>query len=298
MRNVMRAGLIVAAFALLLAGTAFAQESAVSELSRTMVGDAAGAYQVWNVDLPANTDVTLTLSHWPCNTGPAIGIEVWGADGLMGMSSEKDACTQELSWNTGDGGPAEIKAYNYLPGVGTWWSMSATGLTLPGATAPMAAEPAAEGEMAAEAAPAEGEMAAEAAPAEGEMAKEAAPAEGEMAAEAAPVEAAAAPAAGTVSVDNAVLYGTEGGGIMKYDFLAEGGKTYDVTMTYGSPLGGTWPGVGIKVWGLSGLVATGSSDGVHATASFTAGGNDQYTVEVYNYHPGLPIFYSLEVVPQ
>ncbi len=133
-------------------------------------------------------------------------------------------------------------------------------------------------------------MAKEAAPAMAAM-----PAEGEMAKEAAP---AMAPAAGSVAVDNAVLYGTEGGGITKYDFVAEAGKTYDVTMTYASPNGGTWPGVGFNVWGLSGLVATGATDGVQSTASFTADGNDMYTVEVYNYHPGVPIFYALTVAPQ
>lgn len=281
MRNVIRVGFIVAVSVLLISGTALAQFDTPSELSGTMVGDRGGAYQVWNVELPASSDVTLTLSHWPCNTGNAIGVEVWGANGLIGRSRQQDACSQTVSFNTGTGGAAEIKAYNYLSGVGTWWSLSATGMALPGGMAPKPA-PAVEPAAAEAAAPA----------AEGEMAAAAAPAP-------APAPAAPmAPAAGAVNVDNAVLYGTEGGGIMKYDFMVVGGTTYDATLTYASPNGGNWPGVGFTVWGPTGLVAKGSGGVGQASASFTAGGNDMYTVEVHNYHPGVPVFYALSVAAQ
>ena len=65
--------------------------------------------------------------------GDAVGIAVWSPSGQLGASEQKDACTQELAWNTGAGGPAEIKLYNYLAGVGTWWTMTSTGMALPGA---------------------------------------------------------------------------------------------------------------------------------------------------------------------
>ena len=278
----MRVGALVLAASLVVSVSALAAE-ATSTASGTMVGDVGGAFQTWNVTLPKETDVTLTLNHWPCNTGDAIGIEVWDPSGLQGMSAQKDACTQELAWKTGAGGPAEIKMYNYLAGVGTWWMMTSTGFALPGGAAPVP--------MAAAAKPAEAAVMVEAAkPAEAVVVTEAAQ----------PVVAAPAPkpAAGMLSMDNVVLYGDPGGGIQKYDLMVTQGTKYDAKLVFASPNGGTWPGVGFNVWGPDGLVATSdvTEPGV-AEATFTAGGNDKYYVEVYNYHGGVPIFYALDVKP-
>lgn len=289
MRRLMRVGVLVLVASLVVSMTALAAETeAKSEVSGTMVGDVGGAFQTWNVTLPKDTDVTLTLNHWPCNTGDAIGLEVWGPAGLMGQSMQKDACTQELAWKTAAGGPAEIKMYNYLAGVGTWWQMMSTGVALPGAMAPMApaapvaaAEPKADTTTAAAAKPAAETVTA---------AKPAA----ETTVAAKPV----APAAGTLSVDNAVLYGDPGGGIMKYDLMVKKDTPYDATLVFASPNGGTWPGVGFKVWGPDGLVTTGKSGSPGmVSAKFTPGGDDKYYVEVYNYHGGVPVFYSLDVKP-
>jgi hypothetical protein len=289
MRILMRAGALVLAASLVVSMTAMAAETpAKSEVSGTMVGDVGGAYQTWNVTLPKSTDVTLTLNHWPCNTGDAIGIEVWGPSGNLGMSEQKDACTQELAWNTGAGGPAEVKAFNYLAGVGTWWMLTSTGFTLPGATAPkpVAEKPAAE----------TAEMAKPAAAAVTTTAAKPAAEAAEKPAVAAKPATQAAP--GMLSVNNVVLYGTEGGGIQKYDLMVKKGTTYNAVMDFASPNGGTWPGVGFKVWGPDGLVAESQADEPgQARATFTAGGDDKYYVEAYNYHSGVPIFYALSVKP-
>lgn len=278
---------MVAAASVLLAGTALAQDMATKtvEVSGTMVGNTGGAFQSWNVDLPKNTAVSLNLAHWPCNTGDAVGFEVWTAAGLAGRSHEKDACNQALAWNTGDGGKAEVKLYNYLPDVGTWWNMSATGMTLPGAMAPVVAmAPATTSTtMAATTTTAAAAAAPTTTTTTTAPAKAAAP-------------AAMAPAAGGVMVDNAVLYGDAGGAYAKYDFMVKNGQKYDVMLQASSPNGGSWPAVGFGVFGPTGQVAAASVDASGmASTSFTATGNDKYTVSVYNYHTGVPMFYHLEV---
>jgi hypothetical protein len=93
--------------------------------------------------------------------------------------------------------------------------------------------------------------------------------------------------------------GDIGGAYGTYPIPVIEGNTYTVTMTYGTPSGGMWPGVGFKVWGPDGLVATGAKPSKHdadtKTATFTADTTGTYTVQVYNYHHGLVVFYSLEV---
>jgi len=297
MRNVMRAGALAAIVVLALSTAVLAQTAdpvavPTSTVSGTMVGDGGGAYQIWNVTLPAGTDVTFSLNYWPCNAGDAIGIEAWDASGLLGWSSEADACTQEVSWNTDKGGPAEIKVHNYLDGVGTWWSLTSTGVALPGAVAPVAAAPV---EPAKAEVKGETVMVAKAADTTTTETK----AVETTTAEAAPVVAKAEPATGTIMVDNSVLYGDSGGANQMYDLMVTEGTTYDATMVYASPNGGTWPGVGFKVWGPDGLVAQSMTEEFSsvATASFTAEGNNKYYIQVFNYHGGVPVFYSLEVKP-
>jgi hypothetical protein len=282
---------MVAAASMMLTGTALAQFSAEKpvEVSGTMVGNTGGAYETWNVNLPKNTDVSLSLVHWPCNTGGAVGLEVYTAAGQVAASHEQDACTQAVAWNSGDGGKTEVKLYNYLPDIGTWWTLTATGAMLPGAMAPVAAMAAAKTTttMAATTTTTTAPAAAAAA----------APATtGSTTAPAMAAKPAMAPAVGGVMVDNAVLYGDSGGAYAKYDFLVKNGQTYDAMLQAASPNGGSWPGVGFEVYGPTGLVASASVDSAGmASTSFTATGNDKYTVAVYNYHAGVPIFYHLEV---
>jgi hypothetical protein len=286
----------------LLGGTVVARaQAAHSEVSGTMVGNTGGAFESWNVTLPANTDVSLTLMHWPCDTGNAVGLEVWTASGMAGRSSQKDACTQSLAWNSGSGGAAEVKLYNYLPWVGTWWTLTSDGFTLPGAPAPsttMAASTMASTTASTTASTASSMTAGTtmAAPADTMApASTAAMAPAPAAPAAASGAMMAAPAA-MVNVDNAVLYGDAGGASSNYDMLVKEGTTYNATLSFASPNGGNWPGVGFTVWGPNGQVAASSmTDPHHASATFTADGNVKYTIQVYNYHPGVPVFYHLDV---
>jgi len=276
----LKTGVLVLIAMLAASGVALAQGA----VTGTMVGDPGGAHMTWDLVLPAATDVTLTLDHWPCQTGDAITFSVWGADGPLAMSEEATACSQTAAFNTGAGGPATLKVSNYLAGVGTWYSLMAEGIDLPGA-APMAVE----------------ETAAVAAPVEGEMVVKAKAVEAPVAAPvvAAPVVAApvvAAAAVPGVIVENATVLGDVGGAYGTHKLTAEEGKTYTVTMVYGTDPGGSWKGVGFKVWGPDGQVAAGEGelhDTTTKTATFTADAAGEYTVQVYNYHPGVVLFYSL-----
>jgi hypothetical protein len=290
MRKLMRASAIVAAATVLLGGTALAQfQAPESSVSGTMVGNTGGAFQTWNVNAPKDTDVTLTLNHWPCNTGDAVGLEAWGKSGMLGMSSAADACTQVLTFNTGAGGPIEVKQFNYLDGVGTWWMLSGSGVNLPGATAMTTTTKAAP-------AMAETKPATTAMTTGGATTMTTAPAA--AAKPAAAAQPAMAPAAATLDVNNAVLYGEAGGAFGKYDLMVKKGTTYDAMLQTGSPNGGSWPGTGLEVYGPDGLVTSAGADNTGAaSAQFTAGGDDKYYVVVYNYHAGVPIFYHLGVKP-
>ncbi len=279
MRSLMRSGFLAAVVLTAAVSLVAAQEaSPAGALSGTFVGDRGGAYVVVEVDLPAATDVTITLEHWPCQTGRAIGINVWGPGGLLARSRERNACTQVARFNSGDGGKATIQAFNYLHGVGTWYSLSAEGITLPGAVAPAAAA-----EAPAAPAPAE----AEAAPAEPVEAKVEAPA----AAEAAPAPAPAA----AVKVEGATVLGNLGGAYGVHELAVTAGHTYKVTMTYGLDRGGEWKSVGFHVWCPSGWAASGRKVTWETKqATFTAAEDGVCGIQVYNYHHGVTLFYSLE----
>lgn len=296
MPNLNRPIVLLLALALVfgMATTAMAQDEAAAtpDASGTLVGDTGGAYQTWNLSLPSNQDVTLTLTHWPCNTGGAIGLNVWGPSGKLAGSSASDACTEMASFNTGDGGSATIQLYNYMHGVGTWWALDAEGISLGAAPAAPAAPAATEAEAATDSTAAAGEnaMAGESAMTDTTATTEAA------AAPAAP--AAAAPAAGSLSVGDS-LFGDAGGAYDNYNLTVQEGSSYTVEMTIGTDRGGNWPGVGFDVWGPSGHVARGSwVDNDTLSATFTANGDVVYLIQPYNYHHGLTLFYSLEAMAQ
>jgi len=280
MNSKLRFGVMLVALglALVAAGPAFAQAT-----SGTTYGNSGGAYNTWNMDLPADTDVTLSLQHWPCLTGTSVGINVWGADGLLATSTEKDACTQEATFNTGDGGAAEIQMYDYLHGVAMFWSLQADGIAL-------GAAPAAPVEATAEEATTEGATTA------GATTEEATTEE--TTTEAATVETTAAEeTSGAASLtESATLFGDIGGAHDSYDLAVEEGKSYHVSMTVGTDRGGQWNGVGFDVWGPGGEhIASGKHTAFNVIeATFTADGNVVYLIQPYNYHHGLTAFYSLE----
>jgi hypothetical protein len=256
------------------------------------VGDTGGAYQTWTTNAPANTDVTITVNHWPCNTGSSVGVNVWGPTGKLASSWAKDACTQEAKYNTGAGGATEVQLYNYNHGVGTWWSLMAEGLAIGGPAAPAA--PAA---AAADTASTTMDSATTTAATTSTTTMAAT----DMAATTTATTTTAAPAApagaGTLSVGGSV-FGNGGGAYVDHNLTVEEGKKYHVTMTVSPDAGGKWNGVGFNVWGPSGHIAMGSYTSSNTIeADFTADGNVVYLIQPYNYHHGLNVWYALEAMP-
>lgn len=287
-----RAGVLGLVLAGSLAGTTLAQMAAEGSVSGTLVGDRGGAHVTWDVTLPASTDVTLKLAHWPCNTGQSISFAVWGAASKIAGSRQHDACTQSAMFNTGAGGAAKIQLSNYLHGVGTWYTLTAEGMTLPGTMPAPSAAPAA-GATTTEAEPAPTAAPGAAAPKAADMMTDAAPAAAMAPAAAAP---AAAPAA-SINVQDQTLLGNSGGASANYDLMVKEGQTYTVKMHYGTDMGGTWPAIGFKVWGPNGWVASSHAAGSgHAEATFTATGDVKYSIQVYNYHHGVTAFYGIEAM--
>jgi hypothetical protein len=287
-----RASALALLIAGMAAGAAHAQTATTTStdtmgapagVSGTFVGSPGGTWSTWMVDLPSGKDVTLKLAYWPCNSGGAVGFDVWGATAHLASSSQADACTQHAMFATGDGGKAEIKAYNYLPGVPVWYTLTADGMTLPGATAP-AATTTTTTTTAATTTMAPATTTTTMAPATTTTA---------MAPAAAPAAMAMA-ASDTLNVQNQTLLGNGGGAASRHDLMVKEGQTYTVKLNYGTDMGGTWPGIGFKVWGPDGWVANSHSTGLGmAESTFTSTGDVKYTVEVYNYHPGVTAFYGL-----
>lgn len=284
-----RASVLGLAAAGMLAGTAMAQMAAEGALSGTLVGDRGGAHMAWDVTLPANADVTIKLAHWPCNTGQSISFAVWGAASKLASSHQHDACTQSAMFNTGAGGMAKLQMSNYLHGVGTWYTLTAEGMTLPEAMpAPSAAPAAASTTTEDEPAPAPPPAAA--APKAADMMTDTSASAPAMAA------GAMAPAA-SINAQDQTLLGNSGGASASYDLMVKEGQSYTVKLHYGTDMGGTWPGIGFKVWGPNGWVASSHATGSgSAEAMFTASGDVKYTIQVYNYHHGVTAFYGIEAM--
>jgi len=296
MRMIMKTGLLLVVVSIATLGVVAAQSAGISG---TWVGDPGGALMTHELELPAATDATLTLDHWPCVTGQAIAFDLYTPSGMLASSSEASACTQSASFNTGEGGPATLKLYNHLTGVGSWYNLTAEGIDLPGATMMVEEEAApAEEVMAEEEAMVEDEAVAMAEETEGEEMTE--PAEADMAEGEAMVEEAAPMMTSGMLADGATLLGNIGGAQGDYMLDVVEGENYTVTMTYGTSAGGMWPGIGFRVYGPEGLVATGAKPDLFNndtySATFTAGETAQYKVQVYNYIHGLMLFYSLEAM--
>jgi len=261
--------------------------AAAAGISGTFVGSPGGTFATWTVDLPAGQDVTLKLAHWPCNTGNSVGINVWNASGQLATSHQHDACTEAAMFSTGSGGSAEIQVYNYLTEVGSWYTLTADGMTLPGASAmPAAKSMTTDTTMA-------GDKAMTADSATGTTAATGT----SMTAGAATAGDKAMAAGDSVDVQGQTLLGNSGGAASRHDLMGKEGQSYSVKLQFGTDMGGTWNGIGFKVWGPSGWVTDSHATGSGAAeASFTASGNVKYTIEVYNYHHGVTAFYSLQAM--
>lgn len=283
--------------AALLSSGLVSADGHVSTVSGTLAGDRGGAHASWDVNLPADTDATLTLAFWPCGVPSALELEVWGANGMLGKARQSGGCEKSLSWNTGDGGPATIRYSNYLHGVPTHYAVGAEGFSLPGGVAPVApAAPMADDTAADDTAMAD-DAAADATMADTTAADTTTAAAGTetMAAD----TAAAAPVVGAGAAAGGTLLGNSGGAFATHDMPVTAGTTYTLEMSRGLDVGGNWPAVGFHVWGPNGLVA--SSKATHdspASATFTAAMDGTYTVQMYNYHHGHTMFYALHHVTE
>jgi hypothetical protein len=254
-----------------VAGAA-AQTGTMSTVNGFIWGNSGGSHQEWTVAVPMNTDVTVSVEYNPCAPPNAVALAAYGPEGQVGVSHQTAYCTKTMAWNTGDSTSVTIKLSYYEHGMELYYVMNATGIDLNAGQAPMAAE---------------------------EQAEVTQPVTGTMVVsgtEAAPVVAPApAPAPITVPAD---ILGTSGGAHMKYDMMLTGGQEYDAVMTYWLDAGGNWPAVGFTVWGPDGVVAQSKSMyGAPAEADFIAPMDGKYTLDVYNYHPGITLYYTLSGVP-
>ena len=270
---------------------------AKSEVSGTFVGTRGGTYATWNVTLPENKDVTLTLSHWPCQAGAAVGFHVWNAGGMLADSSEIEACKHQAKFNTGKGGWAEIQAYNYLDGVGVWYTLEAEDLNLSSGTMAKPKMMAAKTNMMATKTMT---TTAEAGMMKATKAETGTMAAKPMAMTAKPAKTAkTAAATDSLHVYNQALLGNSGGAFGMHNLMVKEGKSYTLRMTYVAPdAGGSWPAVGFNVWGPGDkwVAASHAVDNNTAEATFTADGNVMYLVQPYNYHQGVGILYNLWTV--
>ena len=132
-------------------------------------------------------------------------------------------------------------------------------------------------------------VAAEAPAAPAEAAPSAAPAPAEAAAPA-PEEAAVAE-----EVWGGVLVGDGGGAYDTYTLTAEETGEVELTMHYAPDDAVIGAGVGFNVYGPSGKVASGRYTGTHGqrTATFDVTAGTDYSVQVFNYLPGVTISYNL-----
>lgn len=267
------------ALTFLWAGGAAAQD-ATSTVNGTILGDRGGSHIEWTVDVPANTDAMVSVEYAPCAPPNSVALTVYSSDGQVTRAFQAGHCRKTAYWNTGSSETATVKLSYYEHGNVLYYVINTEGIQLT-PVVPMADEEMAEDEMADEEM-AEEEMAEE--PAE-EMAEE------EMAEEE-PVTAVDA-----MSVEGTVL-GTTGGGHVKYDVMLTGGQRYGGLMTYTMDAGGVWPAVGFMVWGPDGVVAQSSSmHGGPAMVDFVAPVTGQYTIDVYNYHPGRTMMFTITGMP-
>ena len=277
MRKIVLPLVLLAAFAMFV-GVAAAQEgeTTVSAVNGTIVGDRGGTHTEWTAEVPANTDVHLSVEYSPCGDASAIALMVYSNDGQVTKAVPDGHCRKTAKWNTAGSNMATIKLSNYLHGIALYYVMASKGFAVTDATLVSTT-----GEVKAAVEAAEGEAAAEA--------------DAEMAAkEAAVVETLKANAA-----EGSVL-GTKGGGHSKYEVDLEAGGTHAVLMHYMMDVGGTWPAVGFQIWGPDGsVVATGKhrQHGPYVGATFVPAMAGTYTVDVYNYHPGHTMGYTITGMP-
>ena len=270
--------LILLVLPALIAGLGLTNSVAAQDagVDGSMVGDRGGAYETWEVTLPEDTDVTLTLTHYPCTNNDAISLDVWSPSAMLADSNKIGACTEVAHFNTGSGGSATIRLNNYLHNVGTWYNLQAEGISLPGAAAAPAEEPAMDDEAATES---DMDEAAETDAATAETAAD--DMTTDMTTE---TEAAEAPA--DVAGSGGALFGGPAGAFATHALAVTEGTEYTLTLDYSVDGGGNWSGVGFDVWGPSGLVASSNDvDFNTESATFTAEMDGTYIVNVYNYHP-------------
>jgi len=92
-----------------------------------------------------------------------------------------------------------------------------------------------------------------------------------------------------------VLVGDGGGAYDTYTLTAEETGEVELTMHYAPDDAVIGAGVGFNVYGPSGKVASGRYTGTHGqrTATFDVTAGTDYSVQVFNYLPGVTISYNL-----
>lgn len=233
------------------------------EVKGALTGNPAGAFSQYELQYPGNdTELEITLSHWPPNplVGCGIGFRVYGWNGFegQGVPSGDEQGVIEFSYAAQE--PTTFLVQVECYGDDTYgYTLSATGVAAPAvAVAPPA-------------------PAAVAAP------------------PAAPQTSGPAPFAEVVS---GAMVG-DNGGALRFHAVDHPGDGFDtkITLTYSPNDPSIGNAVGFNIYAPSGaLVAEGqvTGDAGEREATFSADKAGRYVVQVYNYLEGLQIDYTLE----
>lgn len=129
---------IALAAILLMVGTVSA-EGTTTVFTESVMGSEIGGFHAYNVTLPADEDVFLTLTQRPSTFMPCVsgshrfGMYVFHDESVSphlvsDLSVEVKACKRTLTVHSMSGGPATVMVYNYEPGIIADFTLEIDGL--------------------------------------------------------------------------------------------------------------------------------------------------------------------------
>ena len=264
-------------------------------LSGHLNAGGGGRFAYYKFFYPADgTTVTLNLEVRPDDPAvlPNVGFHVYAPDGKLEVSGgDQTGLVPDVSGDVSTADPAEkgehvVQVYDYDPGAAIDYTLSIAGMPVvvaPAAPAPVAPAPPAAPPPAAPPAAAPAPVGA---PVPG-----AAPA---------PVGAPAAVAAGAAALGGHLGAGAEGH-FAKFAFSYPGDESvYTLNLQASPDDGALLAAAGFEVYGPDGslVVRGGAEPGLtpNVSANVISKVPGTYLVQVYNYHPAIPLDYQLSLV--
>ena len=259
-------------------------------LSGHLDGGGGGHFAYYKFFYPADgTTVTVNLEVRPDDPAvlPNVGFHVYAPDGKLEVSGgDQTGLVPDVSGDVSTADPAEkgehvVQVYDYDPGAAIDFTLSLAGSAVapaPVAPAPPAAPP-------------------PAAPPAAAPAPVAAPAPGAVPA---PAGAPAAVGAGAAALGGHLGAGAEGH-FAKFAFSYPGDESvYTLNLRASPDDGALLAAAGFEVYGPDGalVVRGGAEPGLtpNVSANVISKVPGTYLVQVYNYHPAIPLDYQLSLV--